>query len=152
VRTGDSSGLSECVAKVEARYTDAFPRAGECGSSEAACEDSVDSCVSQVAANLPDVPSRCEASKLKAVGKAVTGLFNCAAKSALRGKPADPDCATLLPGTRAQAKLAAAFAKADGSNPCPGDATLVGLVTDLVCHIQIPVTDSTGTVAGFECF
>jgi hypothetical protein len=152
VRTGDSSELSDCVATVEAKYTGAFASAGECGSSDAACESSVDSCVSQVAANLPDAPSRCEASKLKAVGKAVVSLFNCAAKSAVRGKPADPDCATLLPGTRAQAKLAAAFAKADGSSPCPGDPTLVGLVTDLVCHIQIPVVDSTRTVAGFECF
>src|SRR5262249_5347396 len=135
-----------------AKYTDAFARAGECGSSDAACGHSVDLCVSQVAANLPGVPSRCEASKLKALGKAVTGLFDCAAQSALRRKPADPDCATVLAGTRIHAKLAAAFAKADGSSPCPGDSTLVGLVTDVVCHAQIPVADSAGTVAGLECF
>lgn len=151
VKTGDSSGLSDCVAKVESRYSDAFAKLGECGSSGAACENRVDSCVSQVAANLPDVSSRCEASKLTAAGKAAASLFNCAAKSALRGKPADPDCAFLFPGTKIQDKLTAAFAKADRSGPCSGDPSLLGLVIEGACHIQIPVTDSAGTVTGFMC-
>jgi streptogramin lyase len=150
-RTGDSSGLSDCVAKVESRYTAAFAKPGECGSSGAACADSVDSCVSQIAANLPDVASRCEASKLTAAGNAAASLFNCSAKSALRGKPADPDCALLLPGTKIQNKLTAAFAKADRSGPCSGDPSLLGLVIELACHVQIPVTDSAGRVAGFMC-
>jgi hypothetical protein len=70
----------------------------------------------------------------------------------LRGKPADPDCAILLPGTKIQDKLTAAFAKADRSGPCSGDPSLLGLVIDLAYHVQIPVTDSAGTVAGFDCF
>jgi hypothetical protein len=108
--------------------------------------------MAQVAANLPDVSSTCEASKLTAAGKAAASLFNCSAKSALRGKPPDPDCAILLPGTKIQDKLTAAFAKADRSGPCSGDPSLLGLVIDLACHVQIPVTDSAGTVAGFDCF
>jgi len=151
-KTGDSSGLSDCVAKVESRYTVAFAKAGECGSSAAACENRVDSCVSQVATLLPDLPSRCEASKLTAAAKAVTGLFNCAAKSASRGQPIDPDCAFLLPGTKIQDKLTAAFGRADRSGPCSGDPSLVGPVTDLVCHAPLLVSDSTGTVAGLVCF
>ena len=107
--------------------------------------------MSQVAANLPDVPSRCEASKLTAAAKAAAGLFNCAAKSASRGKPADPDCAILLPGTKIQDKLTAAFAKADLSGPCSGNPALLGLVIELACHVSIPVSDSAGTVAGFTC-
>ncbi len=93
-KTGDSSGLSDCIARAESKYATAFAKAGECGSSAANCEDTVDSCVSQVAESLPDVPSRCEASKLTAAAKAVTGLFNCTTRSASRGKPADPDCAS----------------------------------------------------------
>jgi hypothetical protein len=89
---------------------------------------------------------------LTAAGKAAASLFNCFAKSALRGKPADPDCAILLPGTKIQDKLTAAFAKADRSGPCSGDPSLLGLVIDLACDVQIPVTDSAGTVAGFDCF
>jgi hypothetical protein len=151
-KTGDSSGLSDCVARVESKFTPAFTKAGECGSSATACEDHVDFCMSQVAANLPDVSSTCEAAKLTAAGKAAASLFNCFAKSALRGKPADPDCAILLPGTKIQDKLTAAFAKADRSGPCSGDPSLLGLVIDLACDVQIPVTDSAGTVAGFDCF
>ena len=151
-KTGDSSGLSDCVAKVESKFTPAFAKAGECGSPATACENHVDFCMSQVAANLPDVSSTCEAAKLTAAGKAAASLFNCSAKSALRGKPADPDCAILLPGTKIQDKLTAAFAKADRSGPCSGDPSLLGLVIDLACDVQIPVTDSAGTVAGFDCF
>ncbi len=150
-KTGDSSGLEACITKVEAKYTTAFAKAGECGSSAVACEDRVDSCVSQVAVNLPDVPSRCEASKLTAAAKAAAGLFDCAARSALRGKPVDPDCALLLPGTKIQDKLASAFAKADRSGPCSGDPGLLGIVIELACHIQVPISDSVGTVAGLVC-
>ena len=151
-QTGDSSGLSDCNARAESKYDLAFAKAGECGSSEAACESSVDSCVSQVAANLPDVSSRCEAAKLKAAAKAVTGLFNCSARSASRGKPADPDCAILLPGTKIQDKLTAALMKADASGPCSGDPSTLGIVIELACHVLIPVVDSAETVAGLACF
>jgi streptogramin lyase len=150
-KTGDSSGLSTCVAKVESTYTPAFAKAGECGSSATACGDQVDFCMSQVAANLPDVSSTCEASKLTATSKAAASLFNCSAKSALRGKPADPACTILLPG-KIQDKLTAAFAKADRSGPCSGDPSVLDLVIDVACHGAIPVTDSAGTVAGFDCF
>ena len=150
-KTGDSSGLSECVARVESQYTAAFAKAGDCGSSATACEDHVDSCVTQVAANLPDESSRCEAAKLTAAGKAAASLFNCAARSALTGKPVDPDCASLLQGTKLEDKLTAAFAKADRSGPCSGDPSLLGLVIDVVCHFHVPVSDSAGTVAGFVC-
>jgi hypothetical protein len=140
-KTGDSSGLSDCVAKVESRYAVAFAKAGECGSSAATCEPHVDFCVSTVLANLPDVPSRCEASKLMAAAKATTGLFNCAAKSALRGQPADPNCASLLSGTRIEDKLTAAFERADRLGPCSGEPILVGVVIDLACHatLLIPI-------------
>ena len=100
----------------------------------------------------PTCRAACEAAKLKAAAKAVTGLFNCSARSASRGKPADPDCAILLPGTKIQDKLTAAFTKADASGPCSGDPTMLGLVIELVCHVQIPIVDSAGTVAGFACF
>jgi hypothetical protein len=150
--TGDSSGLSNCIAEAESKFTDAFAKAGECGSSVAACEDRVDYCVSQVVANLPDVPSKCEASKLKAASKAAAGLFNCAAKSASRGKPVDPDCTILLPGTKILDTLTAAFTRADASGPCTGDPMLLGFVIELACHVQIPIDDSAGTVTGLVCF
>jgi len=151
-QTGDSLGLSDCNARAESKYPVAFTKAGECGSSDAACESRVDSCVSQVADNLPDVPSRCEAAKLKAAAKAVTGLFNCSARSASRGKPVDPDCAILLPGTKIQDKLTAALMKADASGPCSGDPSTLGLVIELACHVLVPIVDSAETVAGLACF
>src|SRR5262249_48704608 len=91
-QTGDTTGLNDCKARAESRYAMALAIAGECGSSAAACESRVDSCVSQLAAILPDAPSGCEAAKLKAAAKAVTGLFNCSTRSASRGRPVDPDC------------------------------------------------------------
>ena len=151
-KTGDFSGLSDCNARAESKYAVAFAKAGECGSSDAACESRVDSCVSQVAANLPDVPSTCEAAKLKAAAKAVTGLFNCSARSASRGKSVDPDCAILLPGTKIQDKLTAALTKADATGPCSGDPSTLGFVIELACHVQIPISDSAGTVSGLVCF
>jgi streptogramin lyase len=152
-QTGDTSGLSDCNARAESKYAIAFANAGECGSSDAACESRVDSCVSQLAAILPDAPSACEAAKLKAAAKAVTGLFNCSTRSASRGRPVDPDCAILLPGTKIQEKLTAALTKADAKGPCSGgDPSILGAVIDLVCHVLVPITDSTETVAGLACF
>ena len=150
-KTGDSSGLSDCLAKVEAKFAASFAKAGECGSPQASCESTVDFCVSQVSGALPDMPSECEAAKLKAASKTALKLLTCAAKSASRGKPIDPDCALLLQGTKIQEKLVAAFAKADASGPCTGDPTNVGFVIDLACAVLVPVADSSNRTMGFVC-
>ena len=151
-KTGDSSGLSDCVAKVEVEVHRPPSRRRESAVARQrpAMAASTRACRRSPPIS-PSVPSRCEASKLTAASKAAAGLFNCAAKSASRGKPADPDCAILLPGTKIQDKLTAAFAKADLSGPCSGDPALLGLVIELACHVSIPVSDSAGTVAGFIC-
>jgi hypothetical protein len=74
-----------------------------------------------------------------------TSLFDCAAKSASRGKPADPACTTKM-----QDKLMTAFTKADASGPCSGDPFLVGLLVQF-CAFQVPTADSTGRVMGVLC-
>lgn len=150
-KTGDSSGLADCLAKAEGKFSTAFGKAGECGSPEASCESRVDYCVTQVANALPDMPNECEAAKLKAAAKAALKLHKCAAKSATSGKPMNPDCATLLPGTKLQEKLTTAFAKADAAGACSGDPTTVGLIIQLACALQVAVTDSSGRAMGVVC-
>lgn len=150
-KTGDSSTLADCVAKLDAQYAAAFTKAGECGSPATACANRVDYCVNSVVANLPDL-NACEAAKLKAAGKLASDLLKCAAKSASSGKPLNPDCALGLPGNKLGDKLVAAFAKADAaSGPCSGDAFTTSVGVELGCHVQIPIADSAGTVTGLVC-
>jgi hypothetical protein len=104
----------------------------------------------------PDV-NACEAAKLKAAAKAAAGVFNCTAKSAQKGKPADPNCTLVVPGpggdrAKLQDKLDAAFAKADASGPCAGNSLTLGFAIELACHFQIPIADSAGTAAGLVCY
>ena len=149
-KTGDAEKLAECVAKAGSKYTGSFAKAGECGSSEEACQGHVDSCVGQVLANLPEL-NACEAAKLKAVSRMAGTLFKCSVKSALKGKPADPGCVLVLSGSKLQPKLDAAFAKADLLGPCAGDSFGLGVVLELACHLLIPISDSAGTVTGLIC-
>jgi streptogramin lyase len=146
-KTGDSSGLSACLATAETKFSQSFADAGECGSPEAACESRADFCVSQVVANLPDVGSVCEGAKLRASARAAASQYACAVRSALRGRPADPNCFTKM-----QTRLTNAFARADASGPCTGDANLTSLVIELACVVQVPVADSAGRVMGLTCF
>jgi hypothetical protein len=106
--------------------------------------------VSRVLANLPD-SNKCEAAKLKAAAKAAATVLSCAAKSASKGKPADPSCVLVLPGSKLQPKLDAAVAKADTSGPCAGNSFTLGVVIELACHVQSPIADSAGTVTGLVC-
>jgi streptogramin lyase len=145
--TGDSSGLSACLAQAESKFSQSFTSAGECGSSEAACENRADLCVSQVVADLPDVGSACEGAKLRAAARAQASQYACAVRSALRGRPADPNCFTKM-----QTKLMRAFARADRLGPCTGDGNLMSFVVELACVIQVPVSDSTGRVMGLACY
>jgi hypothetical protein len=110
----------------------------------------VDTCVTTVTGFLPNTTGKCEAAKLKAAGKLAAALINCAAKSAKKDKPQDPNCAT-----KAQQKFSAAFAKADESGPCPGPGmlpdTVVAAAIELFCVSGIPASDSSGRVMAAIC-
>jgi virginiamycin B lyase len=145
-RTGDAEGLSECVAKVDTRFSTGFAKGGDCGSPQAACEGQVEACVANVAPLLPDVPSRCEAAKLKAVGKLAAAELACATDSARRNRPLDLTCRD-----RARQRFETAFAKADASGPCSGDATLLRLFVEFFCVESVTAEDSSGRVMAALC-
>ena len=88
--------------------------------------------------------SRCDAAKLKAVGKAVFAMAKCHAKAALAGVAVDQACLA-----RIQTRLVAAVAAADLMGACPGAAD--GLSDDAdqcvasFLSISTPTTSTTST-------
>jgi streptogramin lyase len=149
-KTGDASGLSDCVAKVDAKFADKFADAGSCGSAQALCASRIDVCVANVTGFLPNTTGKCEAAKLTATGKLAAALINCAAKSAKRDKPQDPNCAI-----KARQKFFTALIKADESGPCPGPGmfpdTVIAAAVELFCVSGIPASDSSGRVMAAIC-
>ncbi len=77
---------------------------------------------------------KCEASKLKAAGKEIAGKMGCWSKAPGKGLPVDPACLQ-----KAHDKGTAAYAKADGSAPCPGSAgDIHTAVDDCVNNVLLP--------------
>jgi virginiamycin B lyase len=146
VKTGDASGLSECVATADSRFDLAFASGGECGSPQPACAGNIEACVTNVSMLLADDANQCEAAKLKAVGKLAAAELGCSIKSAARDRPVDPHCLT-----RARNRFASAFARADASGPCAGEPDLTRLFVEFFCLSQVSASDSTGRVMGVIC-
>ena len=144
--TGDASGLSECVAKAQSSFTARFASGGDCGSSQAACGKTVESCVTTVSNLLSGEPGKCQAAKLKATGKLAAAELTCALKSAARNRPLDPSCVT-----RAQGSFTRAFNRADASGPCAGESNLTRLFVEFFCLSQVGASDSSGRVMAAIC-
>jgi streptogramin lyase len=145
-RTGDTSGLSACAAKVASTFAGGFAKGGDCGSPQAACVGRTDACVSNIASLLPDVPSRCEAIKLTAAGNLARAELACARRSAARNRPLDAACVA-----RARQTFSRAFDRADGLGPCSGESDFVGLFVEFFCVTGIAADDSSGRVMAAIC-
>ncbi|HJQ85083.1 MAG TPA: hypothetical protein VKA21_13450, partial [Candidatus Binatia bacterium] len=145
---GDPSLEADCNAKVIAKFSVKFAKAGVCGGVEADCEAIADDCRDQVRTALPDGTStanKCESARLKAAGKKASRKLNCYAKAALKGLPVDSAPGGCL--DKASAKFVAAFDKVSG---CTGDgqtATIESLIDD-ECVDQQVVVDGGGNVTG----
>jgi hypothetical protein len=148
-----------CLAKADDKLAAAFAKAeatggcvsnGRAGLVDAVLDSSVGAFVAAVRPT-PDA-NRCAAATLEAIGKDALGELGCHAAAAKRGGAVAAACLA-----NADARLASAFAKAEGKPPCPtsGDAAAIAtsvneLVDDVVA--ALPTTTTTTTIpSGDSC-
>lgn len=90
---------------------------------------------------------KCQAAKVKAVGKRIYAESKCYQKSLLKSLPVDPACLAIL-----QAKFSIAVAKADSIGPCSGTVPVLsgvdGCVGTIVGTIIDVTTTTTSTTLG----
>jgi len=138
--TGDSSQLSACEMKGEAKFNKSFAKAGTCAGDAATCEDVADTCASSVAGAFTDMfPSACEAVKLKAAAKFVKTELGCYRTATARDVERNAECTD-----NALFGFHAALAKA---GPCPDGGDLV----ERKCVLAAATTDPSGQVASDLC-
>lgn len=95
------------------------------------------------------VPDKCQAAKMKAVGKKTFDKAKCRAKALQKGVVVDPLCLT-----KAEDKFAKAITKADTLGSCPGtttdlEAAVDQCVTDYVALLTAVMdTTTTTSIAG----
>src|SRR3989442_10666515 len=130
---GDPSLQAECDAKVIAKFTKGFDKAGTCAGVHADCESIADDCRDKIRAALPDgtttaTASKCESKRLKAAGKKAYGKLRCYAKAALKDIPVDSSPGGCL--DKANAKFMTGFDKVTGCTGDGQDATIETLIDD----------------------
>ncbi len=135
---GDPSLEADCVAKVTAKFTDSFAKAGDCIGVASECETNVDEfCVPAVLGYLSDAgPSKCEASRLKAAGKRASAAVQCFTKK--------PEVRAACQ-SKANEKFVASFTKVSG---CGGDGqeSTVAASIDSNCVNAVQTTDVDGAI------
>jgi cysteine-rich repeat protein len=152
-----------CLAKANAltaAFTKADPTGLVCEGTDSSVQFTINHCIDQINAVLlhdpsctPDPPGctgKCTAAKLKAVSKDAGGKVKCWAGATGKGLPTggpSPDPKFTACIAKADGGLAPKFTKADGSAPCPGDATAINGIIDTAC-IQ-PVVSQMPAVGVF---
>jgi hypothetical protein len=144
----DYSGLSQCLAKAEAKFVVAFAKAdaagGPCLGDTDTCECIVDGCIKGIRGQLPDAgPSACESARLKAAARKAKRIFACNAKATTKGVAVDATCVQ-----KAKDKFAAAFAKTTG---CTGDQTAVEDLVDGRCIGRAGADSAGGAMVTVIC-
>jgi len=141
---GDPTLVAPCVAKVQAKYTAAFAKAGSCSGGAGACDCFASKCESVVHGDLPDAgPSKCESARLKAAAKKAAAKLVCNAKAAAKGLVVDADCIQ-----NAEAKYEKAFGKTVG---CSGDQATVESAVDQKCVAAVGADALGGGMVGSLC-
>ena len=136
-----------CRTKVENKFNGAYSKLGACSAPPAAqCESIADDCQAQLRAALPDgngtVPSKCEASRLKAAGKKAKAKLRCYAKAAAKDVPVDAVCLG-----KAETKFSSAYNKVSGcATDGPSGTANIEALIDSACVNAIVTVDKTGRV------
>jgi hypothetical protein len=114
-----------CVTKAEDKFAEAITKAdtlGSCSGTATDIEAAVDQCVADYVTLLSiaatPVLDKCQAAKIKAMGKKTFDKAKCRAKALQKGVALDPLCLT-----KAEDKFTQAIAKADALGSCSGAAT-----------------------------
>jgi hypothetical protein len=141
---GRTPRLGRCILRATGRLNRTFFKAGECSGEADTCGCLADLCAVDVRVALPDRgPSRCEAVRLRATGRAALATMRCAAAAAATGAPVDPACVQ-----KARAKHQTAFAKTAG---CSGDAGAVQAIVADECVTGLGGDPAGGQVVGALC-
>jgi len=122
-----------CLDKATMAFDAGFVKADskvQCEGTASSVETAIDNCINQVTTAITG-NGKCQGAKLKASGKKAAAMLGCYAKAATTG--ALPAGCT----DKASNSFSAAFTKADGSAPCPGDAPAVETEIDNNCVIAV---------------
>src|SRR5262249_50446728 len=145
---GDTSILTKCEAKVQAKFSAWFAKTGTCSGVQADCVTIANDCRDKVRAALPAGPTTAStggAPRLKAAGKKAQKQLLCYSKAAKKDVPVDSAPGGCL------AKAAANFGKSfDKVTGCTGDGQTNAIETliDNECVGQQVTTDGSGAVTG----